>query len=267
MSLDKFENHTGFAYRVHGYVKCNDLKLKHALRHNKSAIETQDKYASIFFDYVVRLFKELNKIYVSYLDQFNVNQEDEILKEVKAEFANILSTKTDGTISKSQTDGTQFYENKHAEYVCNSCNKSWKVPKMKTPTYCAEYNINGEEGCGSRDISRKTVKTTTPDFKWLPYHGNFLPARYEETTNTIYLAKFHPVFITAQTGKNKTSYIKSAAITQSLIALTIQQSKSTDFEAAWCANLKKQFQSKRSNQHTLECIKVWKENNINDSQI
>jgi hypothetical protein len=272
MSLDKFDNVTGFAYKIHGYVKCNDIRLKQALRYNKSAIDFQDKYARNFFTYITSLFKELNNIYIDYLKQFNTDQEVTILREVQSEFAKILSSKidsdSDAKREKDENNDKQQYQSTNAEYVCNSCGKQWKVPKIKTPTYCCEYNIDSnEEGCDSRDICRKTIKSTVPTFKWVPFLGKFCPARFEESSNEMLLAKYHPAFITTQGGKNKITYLKHTAMEKALVALTIQQVKSQEFELSYCDNLKKQFLLKTNKSHTAECVKEWKINGINQAEI
>jgi hypothetical protein len=267
LSLDKFENTTGFAYRIHGYFKTQDIKLKNALRFNKSALALQDKYAKKFFDYIISLFKELNKIYIDYLNQFNQFQEQDLLREIEQEFDKILK----GNLFKKPKEGDEHeegHENIHAQYECKTCGKIWKVPKLKIPSYCAEFNIENEEGCGNSDIERfKVEKSYGITFKWTPFFGGFIPARYEETEKTILLAQFHPAFIITQTGKNKINNLKSAAIQHGLIALTTGQSKSFDFESKYGDNLKRHFYHKINQRHINECVRVWKINKITPEQI
>lgn len=264
LCLDKFENTTGFAYRIHGYIKSQDINLKNALRFNKSALALQDKYAKKFFDYVLSIFKELNRIYMEYLDQFNRSQEDDLLQEIEKEFNKILQ----GTITRNP-DGThtKAHESTHAIYECKDCGLTWKVPKLKIPSFCAEYNIINEDGCGSSEIQRQHHSGDGISFKWTPFLGNFVPARYEESEKIIYLAQYHPDFITIQTGKNRINYLKSTAIQQGLVAITIGQTKSSDFEINYGQNLKKHFYNKSNQKHINECLKIWKSNNINDSNI
>jgi Histidine kinase-, DNA gyrase B-, and HSP90-like ATPase len=266
LSLDKFENTTGFAYRIHGYVKSQDIHLKNALRFNKSAMALQDKYAKKFFDYVLSLLKELNKNYMEYLDQFNKSQEDDLLQEVELEFNRILQGTNQG---KSKGDGhkTDPHENTHHEYECLDCGCTWKVPMLKIPSFCAEYNITGEEGCGSSEIQRRKIKAAGTAFKWVPTLDNFIPARYEKAENVVYLAQFHPDFITTQTGKNRLNYLKSTAIQQGLVALTIGQTDAPNFEVSYGQNLKKHFYNKHNQKHVNECLKIWKLNKINPNSI
>lgn len=264
LCLDKFENTTGFAYRIHGYIKSQDIRLKNALRFNKSALALQDKYAKKFFDYILSIFKELNRIYIEYLDQFNRSQEDDLLKEIEKEFNKILQ----GTIFHDPNNiPTNPHENLHAEYECKDCGLIWKVLKLKQPSYCAEYNITNIDGCGSSEIQRRQLKGTGINFKWTPFLGNFVPARYEESEQTIYLAQYHPDFITIQTGKNKINYLKSTAIQQGLVAITIGQTKSSDFEISYGQNLKKHFYNKTNQKHINECLRIWKNNNIDSKNI
>lgn len=263
LCLDKFENTTGFAYRIHGYIKSQDINLKNALRFNKSALALQDKYAKKFFDYILSIFKELNRIYIEYLEQFNRSQEDDLLQEIEKEFNKILQ----GTITRLNGTPTTPHENIHAEYECKDCNLTWKVLKLKIPSFCAEYNINGSEGCGSSDIQRRQIHGDGINFKWTPFLGNFAPARYEDSEKIIYLAQYHPDFITIQTGKNRINYLKSTAIQQGLVAITIGQTKSSDFEINYGQNLKKHFYNKSNQKHINECLKIWKTNNINSNNI
>lgn len=272
LSLDKFENTTGFAYRIHGYIKTDNINLKNALRFNKSAIATQDKNVKKFFDYILSLFKQLNIIYINYLDQFITTQENDLLKEVELEFNKILTGVNVGTTNPGEKQSGSLipsnpHENTHAEYECNDCHIIWKVPKNKQPSFCAEYNIVDNDGCGSDDIHRRQLKLAGTCFEWTPYLGKFIPARYQEDRKTIYLAQFHPCFITTHTGKNRITTLKQAIIQQALIALTIGQAKTPDFESIYGANLKKHFHNHSNHRHVTECIKVWKTNNITSSEI
>jgi Histidine kinase-, DNA gyrase B-, and HSP90-like ATPase len=268
LNLDKFENQMGFSYKIHGYFKTQDLNLKKALRFNKSALAYNNIHAKRFLDYIVSLFKKLNEIYMDYLNDFIVNQEEDLLAEIAQEFNSIFKEPKFNLSPSTDSQSKNSSECKHAEYECHSCNKKWKVPKLKTPSFCAEHNILDDEGCGSPDIERCQQKSFGCIFKWLPFIGNFVPARFEPKEQTIFLAKFHPLFITTQNGKNKITYLKNTAIQQGIIAVSISQSNSnSDFESSYSKNLKNHFHYKKNNKHNSECIKIWKENNINPSQI
>jgi hypothetical protein len=279
MRQHHFKSTNGFSYRLHGYVQTDDARLKRALRHNKSVLDEEDRYARAFIDYIVSILKPLNQHYVESLNITSDKDSVEVLEEISKEFNAVMQRVGDKARQKKKeqekTD-TPVSSPKHKEFKCNDCGLVWKVNFEKNPSYCTEFNIDkGVKGCGSRDIDRNThAKNDTGikniQFKWTGPIGGFIPARYEPNENTILLVTDHPSFITTLAGAKALLYKKTVGIEKSFIAIAAYKATVEDraIEEIYGELLKEWFENKSNRDpHKVECRKVWKAAGISIDQL
>lgn len=279
MRQHHFKSTNGFSYRLHGYIKTDDARLKRALRHNKSVLDEEDRYARAFIDYLVSILKPLNQHYV---DSLNITTDKEsvvILEEISKEFNAVLQKRGEKIRQKKNErddDPAPSSAPKHKEYKCLSCGEIWKVNLDKSPSYCTEFNIDKSvKGCGSRDIERNTHAKNddgfkSVQFKWSSPLGGFNPARYEPNENTILLAADHPSFITTLTGVKALLYKKTVGIEKGFIAIAAfkAQEENKPVIEVYGELLKEWFESKSNRDpHKMECRKVWRTAGISIDQI
>ena len=272
-----YKSSSGFGYRLHGYIKTSDEHLKKALRHNKSVLDEEDRYSRMLVNYLTEsILKPLNLLYFQFVNTTSDKEDHEIIDEIKKEFNNIMVRMEERRKQKRTKDGHGGgVEPKHKEYKCSACGLVWKIPLDKNASYCAEFNVSGEKGCGSRDIARNTHAKTENglsgvNFQWVKTVGSFLPARYEEDKNIISLSKYHPSFIVKGGGVKARLHKITVGLEQAFFSIasfqSMKESKPIDLVYGEC--LREWFENK-SNMDPLKVAtrKIWRENNITMDQI
>lgn len=278
MRQHHFKSSNGFGYRIHGYVKTEDARLKRALRHNKSVLDEEEKYARAFVDYIVSILKPLNQYYVDSLNTQSDKEASEVLEEISKEFNSIMRRVSEKAAQRksAKDDPTPAYAPKHKEHKCIDCGLVWKVPMEKDPSYCAEFSVDKSiKGCGSRDIERNThAKNDTGvkniQFKWTSPLGGFAPARYEPKDNIILLAIDHPSFITHLNGIKARAHRITVGLEKGFIAVAAYKSieENRPVTEVYGELLKEWYENKSNkDKHKTECRRIWKEKGITIDQI
>ena len=276
MSQGHYKSPEGFANRIHGYIKTNDERIKRALRHNKSVLDEEDKYARAFISYIsTSIIKPLNDIYSHNITISSDREDTELLKEVQDEFNKVVK-RVVAIREKDIKSNPEKASSLNREYCCNSCGILWKAPIEKKPSYCAEFNITGEKGCGSRDISKNTRPRGTSSnikdvkFQWVTNIGGFLPAAYNDSNNTMDLNANHPSLMTPLKGYRGRLQRTTACLDNAFFAKAIFEAKKGDKNISdTFGECLKQWYENRSNRDKLkiECRRKWKESNLTIDQI
>ena len=267
LSKSNFTSVSGFSSRLFGHIICNSTKLKRELRHNKSALDEHGKYSKAFIDYISWILKKINELYDLQLNSTNSEKEIQLLEDVSKDLNLILNQSAHPPSSKPINQSTITYHHWH----CNSCDLDWKTQKEKQPTYCAQHNVDKEAGCNSTNIERNKSEKTSYDSKrvkteFKDFLGNFIPAIYEESSNTVFISKFHPHFVTLKDD----SIRKAVMIEKSLHAIAMFKIASSlpnhldvlsKFEQSY-GNFLKEHYATRLKSFQRQCRSIWKKNNI-----
>ena len=278
MGKSNFKSASGFSYRVHGYVRVVDDRLKRALRHNKTVLDEEDRYARTFLDYLIMLLKELNQEYVASLEDDSSVLTLNVQDAISQEFNSILQRHQDNVRRRTPSDdgnGKKGDPVINHRYVCNGCGKKWMAPIAKVPSYCSEFDVTHTRGCGSRDIERfHQPKIESGEFGvdiiFVNKLGNFLPARYEEAENRIYLSTLHPAFLVPLKGTKLHDHQRTVGIEKALFAIAAARSEklSMPVNEVYGELLKVWFET-RNDARKLKsfCKKVWKEKGVTIEEI
>jgi hypothetical protein len=189
-----------FFNRIFGYVRTNDPRLKKALRLNRTALDDDDPVVQEFLDYLGRVFRVLNRQYLKSVEVSVDTENANALSQIKHRLNMVLSSgkgerDDDGDSHKPGVTANHWW-------TCLDCEKDWRAPMKKTLTHCHEHDVEGKKGCGSGRIERKrNRKSSHIDIIWVKYLGDFVSARYDEKTNRVELAQYHPDFILRGTSK------------------------------------------------------------------
>lgn len=279
VSQGNYTSSSGFSYRLHGYIKTNDERLKRALRHNKSVLDLEDKYALAFIEYITKeLLKPLNDAYVASLERDSGSMSLAVRDKISQELNAVLRRRRERTQRKSPAppeNPTDKVLSKNKKYRCNDCLKVWRAPSDKNPSYCGEFNVDKEKGCGSRDIQHLSVSKTETRFNsvnvtFVDFLGGFIPARYEKDEGTVRIATLHPLFITPLRGQRKQMQEISSGIEQALFAIATSKAEEEErsFGEVYGEFLREWYEH-RTDATKLKavCKKKWEENNISIDDI
>lgn len=257
LGVDKFTGGAGFCRRVHGYISTNNIKLKSALRHNRTILDMDDENVKEFISYVQQVFRALHSQYTKANEHIS-DDEDEVVRSGIEEVLD-LTFKENG--KRRHKKGKANNTSVHKSWCCSSCGMTWKTPKAFRPTYCAEGNINDEEGCTSGDIGPKQNKTTGAAIKvnWCASLGDWLPASYNPTENVVLLSRSHPDFIPQGGVKKSRAERIIRGAEKALFAVAVHRAKETneDIETTYPELLRDRYKASRNNSHKRSCEKFW----------
>jgi len=242
LGVDKLSGGAGFCRRVHGYISTNNINLKSALRHNRTILDMDDENVKEFVSYIQEVFKALHSQYMKANEHIS-DDEDEVVRSGIEEVLD-LTFKENGKRRKKKENTTRLPE--HKSWQCDSCNKSWKTLKSFRPTYCAEGNIKGEEGCNSGDIRPKQNKTS----------GSAVKVTVD---NVVTLSRSHPDFIPQGGVKKSRAERIIRGSEKALFAVAVHRAKENneDIEKTYPELLRDRYKASRNNSHKRSCEKYW----------
>jgi hypothetical protein len=256
----KLTGGVGFMTRIHGYVSTNNLKLKTALRHNRTILDMDDENVKVFIAYVQKVFKSLHAQYMKANEHIS-DDEDEIVRSGVEEMLD-LTFRENGKRRQKKNKGGKV--SAHKAWQCNSCGKNWKTLKSFRPTYCAEGHIDGDEGCKSGDVGPKHNRTTGSAIKvsWCATLGDWLPASYSPDDNVVVLSRSHPDFIPNGGAKKSRDERIIKGAEKALFAVAVYRAKENgeDIDTAYPELLRDRYRASRNSKHKRACEKYWEAN-------
>jgi len=266
----RLSSERSFKERIFGYVRCNDPKLKDALRLNRTALDEDDPTVQAFFEHLGNVFRVLNRQFVDMMKIDDTKEDKNTLNIIK-ERLNLVISSGKGE-RKEKTDTTHDRKAvQHHRWTCRDCGTDWDVPVLfGRPVSCCEGAADGKPGCGSSRIERrKNNQTSGVDVRWVPFIGNFVPARYDKANNMVELSRSHPDFILRSSANLAVEERLVRGVERALFAIACSEAEDEgkSVEQVYAKLLKKRYDKGSNRAHQRACEKFWREHKIDQKLI
>lgn len=173
---------------LRGVIYSNDVRLKKALRHNRTDLEENEPIVRAFWSYVKDVLNRMSKYYERFTKDLGVSSDSKSLEELKQSLAGVFNVQK----KENENEGGTHSPAKNKRWMCEECDHCWTTPiEEGDPIECPE--------CGSRVIGRaKNGGSRSFEVVWvpgLPEIGEFVASHYNQETKLLRLNRYHPDFV------------------------------------------------------------------------